>query len=330
MARTVELRFQKFFGNRKRINEIDPRFFTRDLINPKGKISIKGVIKFPYKFLRTIAAESLYEIWRHTSGKGIRIKEPIFLIGMPHSGTTIAMKLFARHPDVVNKSEAHTILQPMGYFDWGNGDHVLTEKDATPEEGERLHVRFGFYTWLYRKKRFFNKCPNNAVRIPFLTKIFPNAYFLHMFRDGRAVVNSLLGSLPTDRNWEIGDRFKPWREREEPFPGVRPPDWRSLLRDNPLEQHALQWREVISYSLRDQKKYNILCFRYEDLCENPRKIIEKLWRFCHLPVTKDILERLPEKLENRNYKWQKSMTEEQKGLVTTIQEPLLKRLGYLK
>lgn len=328
MARTTELNFQKFFGNRKRFNEIDPRFLTHDVVT-YGKLSGEGLVKFPFKLARVLTTEPLYEVWRRTKGKGTRIKQPIFMLGVPHSGTSIAMRLFAKHPDVANQSEAQTILQPMGLFDYENGDSVLTEQDATDEETDRLHARFGFYTWLHRKKRFFNKCPSNTVRIPFLAKIFPDAYFMHVVRDGRAVVNSLLG--PPSEHWERKDRFTPFKERKNPFPGAKPPNWRELLRDDPVEQHALQWREVIKYGQAKAKQCNIPCryLKYEDLCGDTRKVIGELWEFCGLPVTQEILERVPATLGSRNYKWKKFLSDEQKELINTIQGPLLKELGYI-
>ena len=56
--RKKEQNFQKFFWNRLRFNEIDPRFVTQAFEKKYG------VIKFPYRLARTIAYESLYEVWR--------------------------------------------------------------------------------------------------------------------------------------------------------------------------------------------------------------------------------------------------------------------------
>lgn len=323
MARKTEQTFQALLGNRKRLNEIDPRFITRDMT------SLRGVLRFPYMLVRTILREISYEIWRRTIGKGARVKEPIFMVGVPHSGTSISMRLFAMHPDVVNKSEANTILQPMGYFDYENGDHVRTEADATPDEIERLHARFEFTRWRRRKPRIINKSPNNTARLAFLNEVFPDAYFIHVLRDGRAVVNSLIRSLPAES--ETRDRFKPWKERENPFPGVKPPNWRSLLRDNPIEQHALQWREAIRYALKTESELALRCLhiKYEELCEDPRGVMAEAYRFGGLRVTDEILERLPERLIDQNYKWKDNFDEDEVKLINEIQQSLLVELGYV-
>jgi hypothetical protein len=37
-----------------------------------------------------------------------------------------------------------------------------------------------------------NKHPRNAVRIEYIRSVFPDGSFIHVIRDGRAVVNSIL------------------------------------------------------------------------------------------------------------------------------------------
>lgn len=322
MARKTEQRFQALFGNRLRINEIDPRFITR------APESWEGIIKLPGTLLRLMAKEAFYECWRHTKGRGKRVHRPVLMVGMPHSGTTISMRLVAQHPDVINKSEANVLWQPLGYFDYENGDHVRTAIDATEAEINRLHNRLEFHRWFFKKPRILSKNPDNTVRLDFLKAVFPDACFIHVIRDCRAVVNSLIRSLPAA--WETEDRFKPWRERVNPFPGVKPPNWRSLLRDDPIEQHALQWREVLAYAFQVEEAEGLDVFhlKYEELCEDPRSVMEAVYRFCGLEISEDILNRLPEKLENRNYKWRNTFTEDEVNLIDEIAGPMLTRLGY--
>jgi hypothetical protein len=322
MVRKTEQRFQAFLGNRMRVNEIDPRFITRDLH------SLAGLIRLPYRLFRMVGYELLFEAWRRSPGKHKKVVRPILMYGLPHSGTSISMQLVAQHPDLVNYSEANTVLQPMGYFDYENGTHVRTKEDATPKEIERLQRRFDFRRWFFQKRRILNKSPNNSVRLDFLHAVFPDAVFIHVVRDGRAVVNSLIRGLPAD--WETEDRFKPWRERINPFPGVKPPNWRSLLRDNPLEQHALQWCEVINYAFKVEACCGIKTYhlKYEELCESPRSVIEKVYKFAGLSVSDEILKRIPEKLGSKNYKWKKEFSEKDLEIVNQIQEPLLNILGY--
>lgn len=306
-----------------RFKEIDLRFITRDLK------TINGVRRFPLLFAHTLFYELLYELYRHTFGRNKMVKKPIFMVGLPHSGTTISMKLLATHPDIANFSEVNTILQPLGYFDYKNGDHFKTENDATKNEFTRLHSRFSFHCWLKDKNRFFNKSPMNSVRISFLREIFPDAFFIHIIRDGRGVVNSLIRGLPA--KWETEDRFKKVSERRNPFPGTKPPNWRELLRDNPIEQHALQWCEVIKYALEDGKRCGakVKYIRYEDLCENTKDVMNDIFSFCELGTSKNKQSKIPAKLTSQNYKWKNNFSQAEILLIVNIQSEVLKKFGYL-
>ena len=322
MARMTEHRIQMLLGDRTRLNEIDPRIVTRDW----GTAG--WLVKCPVRLARTLAYEILYEAWRHTRGRAARVERPILMYGVPHSGTSISMQLVARHPDVANLSEANPVLQPHGYFDNANGDRVRTAQEATPAEIRRLHQRFEFHRVLHRKPRLLNKSPNNAVRLDFLQRVFPDACFVHILRDGRSVAHSLVWG---HRNAsETEDRFRPWRERVGPFPGCKPPNWRDLLHDDGLEQHALQWREVVRYALALEEKLGlrVLHVRYEDLCADPRGTLERIFRFAGLSVSPATLARIPERMENQNFKARERLTAEQLGRLTALQAEVLRRVGY--
>jgi hypothetical protein len=322
MTERLEHRLQRLLGDRTRLNEIDPRFLTRDLGHPRW------LVAFPMRLVRTAVYELLYEAWRHTRGRDARAVRPIFIVGVPHSGTSVFMRLVAEHPDVANLSEANTILQPHGYFDAENGERARTRLDATPAECARLHARLEFHRWLAGKRRVLNKSPNNTVRLDFLHAVFPDACFVHIVRDGRAVAYSLVWGHadPAD----TADRSKPWRQRRNPFPGVRPPGWRALLRDDAIEQHALQWREALGYALdvAERERLRVLQVRYEELCDDTRAVLGAVFRFCDLDASAALLERFPKNLDNRNFKWRSGLSPAAARLVTDIQAPMLRRLGY--
>jgi Sulfotransferase family len=290
MARMTEHRIQMLLGDRTRINEIDPRIVTRDW----GTAG--WLVKRPYRVARTFAYETLCEAWRHTAGRAARVERPILMYGVPHWGTSISMHLVARHPDVANLSEANPTLQPPGYFDNAEGSRVRTAEEATPAEIRRLHQRFEFHRWLHRKARLLNKSPNNAVRLDFLHRVFPDACFVHILRDG----------------------------------GCKPPNWRDLLRDDGLEQHALQWREVVRYALKLEEKLGlrVLHVRHEELCADPRGTLERIFHFAGLSVSPATLARIPERMENQNFKARERLTGEQLDRLTALQADVLRRVGY--
>ena len=321
--RRLERSIQKLFGDRTRINEVDLRPITDGLETLGGKLA------FPLKLAGLVYSELRYERWRRGPGRSARLERPVLMYGMPHSGTSVAMRLFASHPDVANLSEANTILQPQGYFDFREGETVRTAAEATPQETRRLHQRFEFQRQRRGKARFINKSPMNSVRLDFLRAVFPDAYFIHIIRDGRGVINSLVNEHPED---EVNAHNRlPVERRVNPFPGPKPANWRSLLRDDIIEQFALQWNEVVGFALAEEKRLglNVIHLKYEDLAADNRGSMEKLFEFAGIRTDPQTLAHLREKVDNRNVKWKKRLGPEDQERINRIIGPLQKELGYL-
>lgn len=268
--------------------------------------------------LRRVSHEPAFLLWRFTVGRGKRLERPIFMIGCSRSGTTLAGTLFGLHPDVVNFSEAHEIWDPRGYRD-PEADHYWAAADVRAEDAARLHARFEYVRRYLGKERLFNKNPRSSVRIDYIRTVFPDAVFIHVFRDGRAVTASMLEFI---------------RKREHlepvPMPFCRPPEWRTLLRADRVEQAALQWRAVVSHVLSKRAELGAAYyeFKYEDLCNDPRRVIGAAWRFAGLRVDGEVLGRPPERLESQNYKWKEQLSLEQIERVTVIQRTLLEEMAY--
>jgi len=258
-------------------------------------------------------------MWLYGHGERWRLHRPIFMIGCPRSGTGLALRTFARHPHVANLSEAGDLWDPRRYND-PEADHVWTVNDVMPEDTRRMHSRFEFWRRLHGAERFINKHPRNSVRIDYLRAMFPDAVFLHVVRDGRAVVNSILSRIQRE----------PHRLRLPFWNFCKPPGWRELLRDDPAEQAALQWREILRYVFAKRAELGAAYhqFRYEDLCVAPRQVVGRAWRFAGLRCDESDLARVPGQLEDRGYKWRKELAPEQLELIGRIQRELLVELGY--
>ena len=270
------------------------------------------------------AEQADFALWRPLWGEQ-RLERPIFMIGCPRSGTSIAAVLFARHPDVAGFSEAGEVWDPHSYAD-PQADHHWTAADVTPQEAARLHDRFEFarrVRSLPRRspgRRLLNKHPRNSARIEFLDAVFPDAIFIHVVRDGRAVVHSML---------EMMDR-EPERKAVPMGAFCKPPGWRDLLRDDPVEQAALQWREIVGYVLAQRETLGARCHqvRYEDLCADVRGVLSRAFAAAGLRADDEILARLPERLPLQNLKWQAAFNPAQVDTLLRIQGPLLRQLGY--
>lgn len=112
--------------------------------------------------------------------------QPIFVLGMPRSGTSLVEQILASHPDVSGAGE----------LTWWNraARPILREKkptSAAPVEHEGLEDLRSQYRSLLSAnsdgKRFVvDKMPSNTRWIGLIAAVFPSAPIVHMRRDPRA------------------------------------------------------------------------------------------------------------------------------------------------
>jgi hypothetical protein len=271
---------------------------------------LHDLLRSPLRTARALAWRALHP--------GARLERPIFVIGAPRSGTTLAVDLFATHPDVANWSEAGRIWDPSGYDD-PEAEHAWPAALATAARRARLHGWFEWYRQSQGRARFVNKHPRNSLRIPFLRAAFPDAQYIHVIRDGRAVVSSILEEI---RRHE--------RRRRRPMGGfAKPAGWRELLRDDPAEQAALQWQAIVRTARADGAALGgaLLEVRYERLCAEPRETYRTLFSFAGLRTDEAALAAIPQRLEE-SAGWRKRLTRAELAVIERAAGPMLAELGY--
>lgn len=250
------------------------------------------------------------------------LHRPIFVLGCSRSGTDLFTNLFSMHTDLANWSEAAQVLD-LSYYDPAGNDYQDPE-NATPFETKRLQALFGIFTTLHNKKRFVNKHPQNSLRGTFLDVIFPDSYYIHVIRDGRAVVHS-------NHNRATRDRFRslfPFGN----FP--KPINWRNYLQEDLISQFAYQWRDVVLTIQEFEKQLStsnrFITIKYEDLCADPHGVLRQVDEFCGLAPDGRLPSRIPFKLEAQNHKWQQDFDTQTIEKVETIINDLMKSLGYME
>ena len=313
-------KYQKIINKIKWLRDGESREVLKPLAYNQGFYKfIKGSIRFLGKAL----LNQIFTLFN----PNVILKKPIFVIGMPHSGTTISMTLLSQHSDISNSSEMNTFFYPKGDYTLPEREHFKDKSMASESEVKRLNSRFNFYRYIHgNKKRFLNKNPMNMVTVDFLKSCFPDAYFIHVVRDPRAYINSSIYSLPNDI--ESFDRFQSPEKRVNIFAGPRVTGWRELIRKDPVEQHALQWKACIELVRKQSLDIeNFLEIRYEDLCLDTKATIKKVWDFVKLEDNGSI-EKVPQKLESKNYKYSKRFSKEKIQLVEKITEDIMKEYNY--
>lgn len=180
----------------------------------------------------------------------------------------------------------------------------------------------------WQGKSTFSAKLTGPSRIHFLKSIYPNAKFIHVIRDGRAVVHSMLNVQSwTTRNF----LDEPWWKG-----GLTKTDlieWHSSG-NNPAILAAIQWKKIIEIAQQESahcSNEHYMEIRYEDFIENPNHVLNDLYAWSGLPESNSASRHL-EKLRmisNMNYKYKKDMTIEEIHSITKTMEPLLNNLGYV-
>lgn len=123
----------------------------------------------------------------------------IFIGGMPRSGTTLLRVLLDAHPDIRCGEETRVIPRLLGIRQqWMKAafeSRRLREAGITPEVLDSAVS--AFILEIIAKHgtsapRLCNKDPFTLRSAVYLKHLFPNARFIFMIRDGRAVVHSII------------------------------------------------------------------------------------------------------------------------------------------
>jgi len=111
-----------------------------------------------------------------------------FIIGSPRSGTTVLGDILNKHNEISQWYEPYFILDHHFRL---TADDVRTENDVTPEIKQYIYSSFLRYGRHKKARIIIDKSPRNSLKVPFITKIFPQARFIHIIRDGRDATLSI-------------------------------------------------------------------------------------------------------------------------------------------
>ena len=256
----------------------------------------------------------------------IESMDPIFIGGAGRSGTSLLQAMLNAHPQVaigpelkvtpavaklwlrLSRMESH--LQQ--YFNLGQPqiDEAIRNFILNLLEPYRKHAS---------KHRVGEKTPDNIFIFPCLHRIFPESPLVHVIRDGRDVVRSLL-----NQNWVTNGK---------PAPVCHDP-----------KAAAKYWRRAIEagntavQSPSLQKKY--LAVQYEELVTTPEKVMRDVLSHIGESWDSSVLDFYRNKKANYNPKvhrpistssigkWKEGLTPSIKHAIKPIVGPLLIKLEY--
>lgn len=270
-----------------------------------------------------------------------RIDRPIFIVGMPRSGTTALRDVLITNPAFATTTSltrkvpvCYPMLRVLRVFHptprpveagsmWDrfvrSDSDVLTAGDATPQARAYFSRAVENVLRLCNKPRFLSKCPRNGLRIEFLRAIFPDARFIHLLRDGRAVVRSIL-----QKRQQSGSPERWW--------DVKPEGWRRWQKLAPVEAVAHQWNAVLRATSASGSRLpasEYIEVRYEDFTAAPVSFIKNLAQFCEVEWSESAICAATANIQSRNDKWAREFSAEDIAAIHAIAGEVLTLHGYV-
>jgi len=213
------------------------------------------------------------------------------------------------------------------YTEMDFAKQYLIDQSSTPECRHRLTKAIKAILYWQGKTTFSAKLTGPS-RIHFLKSIFPKARFVHVIRDGRAVVHSMLNSSAwSSRNF----LDQPWWKGG--LTDAELSEWYSSNK-KPAILAAIQWKKIIEIAQHESMQCNddrYLEVKYEQFIKAPYETVNQLYTWCDLPDSNKALDYLNKikMLPDMNEKYKSGMTTEEIHLLTNIMEPQLSRLAYI-
>lgn len=270
---------------------------------------------------------------------------PIFIVGCGRSGTTLLRLILNRHslvaipeetwffpelhkrmPNILLKrgwkhEVARTIfeLNPIHFPGLRPADlmPVLNRTEQHDISGIIASINRS-YALRVNKPIWGDKTPGYVLYLPLIKRIYPDAKVIHMIRDPRDVVESLLN------NWSAGPQTSDFRETVD------------------------YWVRNVSAGRRDGPRYfgaNYTEVYFEKVVENPQKEIPGLCDFLEIPyedqmleVSTDFAEIIPDWEHHKKtqhpidpgmaFKWKKDYPDYKLSYINIVAGSMLQQLGY--
>ncbi|NND68442.1 MAG: hypothetical protein HKN19_12715 [Halioglobus sp.] len=233
----------------------------------------------------------------HTASAGFR--RPVIILAAPRSGSTFLFETLAQAAGFYTVGgESHGVFEGINKLRPGVGSlrsNRLTADYADPETGrqllenftQRLVDRDGQKVNIANGMRLLEKTPKNALRVPFLNALFPDALFIYLTREPRSNISSIMEA------WRSGG-FVTYRHLPT-WPGtwslLLPPDWEQLAGQPLAEIARFQWASSHQHIMADLEplpRERWLAVDHADLLADTPGTIERICLFADIPFDEQL------------------------------------------
>lgn len=231
-----------------------------------------------------------------------KVNRPIFITGLGRSGTTILGILLSLHRNVGYLNEPKALWHVIDPRQDINGNYSSTgaqfrlgADDVHPDMMLRAHRLFGRYLASTGAYRVVDKYPELIFRVPYVRKIFPDAKFVFITRNGQDAVPSVVkwserlgvksGSHTDD--WWGRDDMK-WHYLRQQLILADPAYetvWPMATADlDHANRAALEWIVTMREGLAQERRFpeSVIRISYEALLDDPAGELAKLQHLCDL------------------------------------------------
>ena len=192
---------------------------------------------------------------------GVGTDQPVFIVGLPRSGTTLVEQILSAHPQLHGAGELPDLAR-IAASSVAEPDHAPWRAAAALDHSHSLMAAHAYLEALRRSApsdalRISDKSPLNFFHLAFAALLFPNARVIHCSRDLRDNALSI------------------WMENFNPDQ-----QWSTDFDD--LAFYARQYRRLIAH-WRDVLPLSILDVRYEDTVADLEGQARRLIEFLGVP-----------------------------------------------
>ncbi len=190
---------------------------------------------------------------------------PIFIVGMPRSGTTLLEQILASH-SMVESTDELPFLERIALELDKNGGYAKGLANITAEEQETYAREYLARVEPYRKRNapfFIDKNPNNFLHIGLIKALFPDARIINVVRD------------PLDNAMSVYKQyFYKGHEYSYSMKGI-----------------IYYWQGYLSLMLHWNRLYPglVFCLGYEALVKKPEEVITAVLEYCRLAGGRAVL-----------------------------------------
>jgi hypothetical protein len=230
-----------------------------------------------------------------------RFERPIFLLAPPRSGSSFLFDCLCQFEEVVHLGAEADVIW-WHHFPYGARAQPSDQVDAAAVSaagGRRLcrdlYRATLINSWRQRRSgararhllglepiRYVDKTIANCFHLEALERLFPDARYVFLVRDPRANIASMIEGWPYLERFgkaELTPCLRRCQERTiEHWTYPAPPGWQGVVGRPLAEICAWSWQQhveaVLAFCAR--RPGDVLWVRYEDLAENPSRVVQGL------------------------------------------------------